>query len=286
MIKRILVALDFDSDTTVATQYAIEIAQRNDAEVTGLAIVDQKGIESESAGAGLGAMYYAEKLQEKFSAEARAQAHHLLREFTGELDRAGVRHVDDHVSEGVPFERIVEDMKYHDLLVVGDKTHFFYPDRDRPTHFLNDIVRQGAAATLVAEAEYRPIRKALIAFDGSLTAARTMQKFAQLNAFDAGSLEVAVLHVREHGGDEARAESELLLRLAKSYLLPHGFARVEAMSVEGAGVQRTILSYAERSQADLVVAGAYAKSGLSTFFFGSTAKGLIEECRLPLFLYH
>ncbi len=285
MTKRILVALDFDPDTSVATQYAIEIAQRNEAEVTGLAIVDRKGIESESAGAGLGAMYYAEKLQEKYSAEARAQAHDLLRRFTDDLDRAGVRHVDDHVSEGVPFERIVEDMKYHDLLIVGDKAHFFYPDRGQ-RHSLGDVVRQGAAATLVAESEYRAIRKVLVAFDGSLTAARTMQKFAQLSAFDAGSLEVTVLHVRERGGDEARAESELLLRLATSYLLPHGFARVEAMSVEGAGVQQTILSYAERSGTDLVVAGAYAKSGLSTFFFGSTAKGLIEECPLPLFLYH
>lgn len=286
MTKRILVALDFDSDTSVATQYAIEIAQRNDAEVTGLALVDRKGIEAESAGAGLGAMYYAEKLQEKLSAEARAQAQHLLRSFTGDLDRAGVRHVDDHVSEGVPFERIVEDMKYHDLLIIGDKSHFFYPDRDQRTHSLNDIVQQGAAATLVVENEYRPVRKALIAFDGSLTAARTMQKFAKLSAFDAEHLEVVVLHVRESGGDEARAESELLLRLAKSYLLPHGYAKVEAMSAEGADVQQTILDFAKRAHADMIVAGAYAKSGLSKFFFGSTAKGLIEDCHLPLFLYH
>lgn len=91
MLKRILVALDFDSDTSIATRYAIEIAQRCGAEVTGLALVDRKGIEAESSGAGLGAMYYAEKLQHKLSAEARAQAQHLLRDFAAELDRADLR---------------------------------------------------------------------------------------------------------------------------------------------------------------------------------------------------
>jgi nucleotide-binding universal stress UspA family protein len=285
MTKRILVPLDFDSDTSIATQYAIEIAKRTGAEVTGLALVDQQTVEAEAAGAGLGAMYYAEKLQKKLSAEARAQAHHLLRGFTDELDRAGVPHPDDHVSEGVPFERIVEDMKYHDLLIAGDKSHFFYPDRERATHSLNDVVEKGAAATLVVEPEYRPIHRVVIAFDGSLTAARTMQKFANLGAFDPETLDVVVLNVRT-SGDEDRAESELMLGLAASYLRPHGFKSVEAVSVEGTKVQQAILDFARRTRADLIVAGAYAKSGLSKFFFGSTAKGLIEECEIPLFLYH
>ena len=40
MIKKILVALDADSDTPVATRYAADIARRYAAEVTGLAVVD------------------------------------------------------------------------------------------------------------------------------------------------------------------------------------------------------------------------------------------------------
>ena len=63
MIKRILVALDTDSDTPSATRYATEIASRYDAELTGLAVVDTGSIDAGSRGGGVGSMYYAEKLR-------------------------------------------------------------------------------------------------------------------------------------------------------------------------------------------------------------------------------
>ena len=40
MIKKILVALDLDTDTPVATRYALDIAERYGASLTGLAVVD------------------------------------------------------------------------------------------------------------------------------------------------------------------------------------------------------------------------------------------------------
>lgn len=286
MLKRILVVLDYDLDTSTATRYAIEIAQRNDAEVTGLALVDRKNIEAEASGAGLGAMYYAEKLQHKLSGEARAQARHLLQEFTAELDRAGVPHTNDHVEEGVPFDRIVEDMKYHDLLIAGHKSHFFYPDRDKRTRTMDEVVEKGAAATLVVEDEYRPIRRVMIAYDRSVSAARAMQKFAELNPFDAEHIDVELVNVRADGGDEARAESELMLSLAKSYLTAHGFPTVESTSLPGGSAKDSLLEHAAQTRADVIVAGAHSRSGIKEFFFGSTASGLIDDAEIPLFLYH
>jgi nucleotide-binding universal stress UspA family protein len=285
MLKRILVVLDFDTDTSVATRYAIDIAQRHDAEVTGLALVDRKNIRAEASGAGLGAMYYAEKLQHQLSDEARAQAHHLLRSFAAELDEAGVRHTGDHVEEGVPFERIVEDMKYHDLLIAGHESHFFYPSRDKRTRTMDEVVEKGAAATLVVEPAYRPVRRVLVAYDGGVSAARAMQKFAELDPFDAAHVEVEVVNVRADG-DGARAESELMLGLAKSFLTAHGFNAVEASSLPGGNAKGRLLEHADRTRADLIVAGAHSQSGLKEFFFGSTASGLIDDAEVPLFLYH
>jgi len=286
MLKRILVVLDFDSDTSTATRYAIEIAHRVDAEVTGLALVDRKGIKAEASGAGLGAMYYAEKLQDKLSDEARAQARHLLREFAAELDRAGVRHTSNHVEDGVPFNRIVEDMKYHDLLIAGHESHFFYPDRDKRTRTMDEVVEKGAAATLVVEDEYRPIRRVIVAYDRSVSAARAMQKFAELAPLDKENLEIEIVNVRGDGGDDARAESELMIGLAKSYLDAHGFTSVETTSIPGGRAKERLLGHATRTRADLIVAGAHSQSGIKEFFFGSTTSGLIEDAEIPLFLYH
>lgn len=286
MLKRILVVLDYGSDTSTAIRYAVEIAERTGAEVTGLALVDRKHIEAEASGAGLGAMYYAEKLQDKLSAEARAQARHLLRSFAAELDAAGIRHTDDHVEEGVPFNRIVEDMKYHDLLIAGHESHFFYPDRDKRTRTMDEVVEKGAAATLVVEDDYRPIRRVMIAYDRSVSAARAMQKFAELNPFDAEHIEVELVNVRDGSGDDARAESELMLGLATSYLSAHGFTAVESTSLPGGTPKDSLLDHASQTRADLIVAGAHSRSGIKEFFFGSTASGLIDDAEIPLFLYH
>ena len=81
MIKRILVALDPDSDTPVATRYAAEIARRHGSHVVGLAVVDTGQIEAAGRGGGVGSMYYAEKLKENLTEETRQKAHELIKSF-------------------------------------------------------------------------------------------------------------------------------------------------------------------------------------------------------------
>lgn len=284
MTKRILVVLDPGHDTHVATQYAVEIAKRHDGAVTGLALVDRKRIDRAYSGGGIGAMYYAEKLRRELADDVRTEAQKLLAEFVEEVEAAGARHTQDHIAENGVVQSIEEDMKTNDLLVAGHESHFYYADPERRTHALADIVEKGAAATLVAESEYRPVKKVLMAYDGGTVAARALQKFAHLSPFG-NDLEVVVFHVRGEGR-EAQLESDRQLQGAKVFLESHGFGDIEKISVKGGNPLERILVYCDGSGADLIVSGAYSASGLKKFFFGSTAKGLIEKSVVPLFLYH
>lgn len=284
MTKRILVVLDPGHDTHIATQYAIEIAKAHDGAVTGLALVDRKRINEAAIGGGIGSMYYAEKLRHDLADEVRTEAQKLLAEFVEEVEAAGAHHTDDHIAENGVVQAITEDMKTHDLLVAGHESHFYYADPERRTHALADIVAEGAAATLVTESEYRRVRKVLVAYDGGTAAARALQKFAHLSPFG-NNLDLEVFHVRDKGR-EAQLESERLLRGASAYLEDHGFAPIVKTSVEGGDPLDRILEHCKASEADLIVSGAYSASGIKKFFFGSTAKGLIEKSSVPLFLYH
>ena len=149
MIKKILVALDTDTDTPVATRYALEIAQRHEAEVVGLAVVDMGSIEASSRGGGIGSMYLMEKIQVNLTTEARAVARQLTDDFRQAMEPAGVP-FDVQVEEGVPFERIVEDMKYFDLLIVGKEPHFFYSHPEEKTKTLVRVVKNTVGPTLVS----------------------------------------------------------------------------------------------------------------------------------------
>ncbi|NNF59433.1 MAG: universal stress protein [Rhodothermaceae bacterium] len=284
MTKRILVVLDPDHDTPIATRYAVEIAKAHDGAVTGLALVDRKRINEAAAGGGIGAMYYAEKLRRDLADEVRSEAQTLLQEFIAQVEAAGAQHTDDHVADDDVVQSIAEDMKTHDLLVAGHESHFYYANPEKRTHVLAKLVEDSAAATLVIREAYRPISKVLLAYDGRSAAARAMQKFVHLAPFGT-DLDVEVLHVHG-GGREAQLESEQRLRAAQSYLQAYDFKAVTMASVEDSAPRERILSHTVASGADLIVAGAFSQTGLKKFFFGSTAKGLIEESPVPLFLYH
>lgn len=279
MIKRILIALDVDSDTPVATQFATEIAQRYNAEIDGLAVIDRENINADTRGGGIGSMYYAEKLRDKMTQETHEKALELIGEFEDVMQHADVPYA-GAVKEGVPFQRIVEDMKYHDLLVVGHDPHFFYSDPQQDTRTLVRVVKETIAPTFVVGRTYREVQRVLIAYDGSDASARTMQRFVQLQPFGT-DVQVEVLNVYEGNLDE----SELLLKLAASYLQAHGF-KAKAMSVSGGHPNEHILAHAQKMDADVVVAGAHSVSKLRKLAFGSTTEALLRDSPVPLFLHH
>ncbi|QXD13803.1 universal stress protein [Rhodocaloribacter litoris] len=277
MIKRILVALDPDSDTLVAIRYAEDIARRYGAEVTGLAVVDLGSIEASARGGGIGSMYYAEKLRERLTEETRAVAQQLIASFQKEVEKAGLPHT-EVVEEGVPFERIVEDMNYHDLLVVGKDPHFFYGHSKQDTNTLARVVKNTIAPTLVVGGAYHPVKRVLVAYDGSRASARALRRFIHLRPFG-DDLEVKLLNIHR----DSASESELILRLAQAYLKAHGFP-VQAQSMKGDNPTDLIVKHAEEYGADLVVAGAHSVSKIREIAFGSTTVALLKSCPAPLFL--
>ena len=200
MIKKILVALDPDMDTPVATRYAADIAQRHDAEVTGLAVVDMGSIEASSRGGGIGSMYLMEKVQANLTAEARAVARQLTEAFQKAMEASGVAS-DIEVEEGVPFERIVEDMKYYDLLVVGNEPHFFYSHPEQKTKTLVQIVKNTIGPTLVVPDAYRSVSRVLVAYDASSASARALRRFVHLQPFGT-KLSVEIVNIHDKGERE------------------------------------------------------------------------------------
>jgi nucleotide-binding universal stress UspA family protein len=284
MTRRILVVLDPDGDTPVATDTAVQIARDHDAEVTGLAFIDKESIAADTMGGGIGSMHYAEKLRERLTDETREQAEALLRAFAERVDRAGVRHTNDRVGEGGVVRSLMDEMRTHDLLVAGRESHFYYANPTQRTKVLAKVLEQAAAAMLIVGDRAPEVRRVAVAYDGSGPAARTLQKFAHLRPFGTG-VAVEVVHFRGEG-EANRLASESVLRDAQTYLAAHGFEDTAVSSVEGPSPADRIVGLADGERADLVVSGAYGKTGFRKLVFGTAATRLLEEARSPLFLYH
>ena len=284
MTQRILVVLDPDSDTPVATDTAIDIARLTGGEVTGLAFVDKDSIGNDAAGGGIGSMYFAERLREQLTEETREKAKDLIAAFTARVEAQGVAHSGDRVGEGELVKSLLDEMRTHDLLVAGRESHFYYAEPERRTHTLGKVLQDAAAATLIVGTERPTVRRVAVAYDGSGPSARAMQKFAHLAPFGT-DLDVEVVHVR--GGSEADVlASDRLREDAAAYLRAHGFERVTTTAIESSDPANRICELAQGDRADLVVSGAFAKKGFRKMLFGSSATKLLEQATVPLFLYH
>ena len=284
MTQRILVVLDPDSDTPVATDTAIDIARLTGGEVTGLAFVDKDSIGNDAAGGGIGSMYFAERLREQLTEETREKAKDLIAAFTARVEAQGVAHSGDRVGEGELVKSLLDEMRTHDLLVAGRESHFYYAEPERRTHTLGKVLQDAAAATLIVGTERPTVRRVAVAYDGSGPSARAMQKFAHLAPFGT-DLDVEVVHVR--GGSEADVlASDRLREDAAAYLRAHGFERITTTAIESSDPANRICELAQGDRADLVVSGAFAKKGFRKMLFGSSATKLLEQATVPLFLYH
>ena len=282
MIKRILIALDPDVDTQVATIYGIELARTFNASITGLAVVDSHQVAAEVSTGDVGSMYYAEELREFMNERTRKEAGKLLAAFEETVSTAGVKH-GEIMEEGVPHERIIEDMKFHDLLVIGRDSHFYYNRADKKTGTLTQVIKEGVAPTLVAMKSYHEVKRAMIAFDGSSPAAKTLQMFVQLQPFGK-ELPLELVQVSTGHAEHGRDRAKLLLRLAEDYLHAHGFKKLSKTILNGNNHGESLLHHQKQTSADIIVLGAHARSAISRMVFGSTTHYLLSHSTVPLFM--
>ncbi len=284
MLKRILVALDVDSETPVATKYAIDLARKTGSSLTGLALVDVNRIATSAYGGGIGTIYYSEQLRKHMTEETSQKADELLAEFENAVNEAGVPH-SAVMREGVPHERIIEDMKYHDLLVLGRDSHYFYSKPDQETRTLARFVKNGNAPALVVSDKLHDINKVLVAFDGSGAAARTLQWFIHLQPYGK-DIAIELVNINPNESEDGRDAANLVLRLAEDYLKVHGFSNISKTMLSGGRPGERLIAHQKEVGSDLILAGAHSISAIRRVTFGSTTYHLITECKNPLFMSH
>lgn len=281
MIKRIVVALDPDEDTPIAIQYAVKLAKRFDAELTGLAVVDLGNIYA-GVGGGYGSEFNAMELWKELSQETRDRAVKLLDQFKQSVDKAGVGYTAIK-KQGVSEDQIIEQMKYHDLLIVGRDSHFFYNQPGQKTDTLAKVVKGGAAPTMVVTDEYREIERIMIAFDGSGPAARSLKDFVHLLPYGK-DLDIELVNIPESESNESKEYSVTALNGAEGYLKTHNFHYIHKHVLDKGKPAERILEHQNRKNPDMLIMGAHAVSAFQKAVFGSTTDQMITKTDIPLFL--
>lgn len=280
MIKRILLALTPGSTAASSIRCATALARCHDAEIAALAIVESPGVlalEVAHGAAGGG-------LPSTVSDAYRDAMFDTVQQFRDIVTEAGIKHRTS-VEEGIPADRILDELRFFDLLILGRDLHFSFNRLEAPGETLARIVKRAVAPVFVVGPEFHGVNKVMFAFDGSVPASRTMQRFAQFEPFRQAA-DAYLVHVRHPRDEEEREAHELMLRRAGGFLRAHGFGHVEDVSLVGEDPAEILLAQAHGLGADVIVAGAHSVSALRRIAFGSTTLALLERGTHSLFLYH
>lgn len=271
--KRILVSLSGSPYTRAAIDHAIELAKRHDADLTGVTVVDSDRLARVGPipiGGGAAASDLT-RYREEISAERVEQC---IAQFQDECRQASlacsvVRETGDALNE------LISLWRYHDLTIMGLRGLFEYGVVHNPDDVLIRLVTRGIRPILAVSDAFRPIKRVLIAYNGSLEAAKAMKRFAQMQLWVQPA--VRVVCYQQQADDAAR-----LLSDAANYLSAHGIdAEYEASDVDP---RDGIIQDIDAKGIDLVVIGSTARSWIARQVLGDTVLYAIRHAAIPLFL--
>jgi len=273
MLKRLLVALTGTPGGITAVRHAVELAQAHDATVTGVTLIDARKIRNVGS-VPIGAGAAAKELREHRITVAHEQMEQAIEQFRSACQPTGIVHR-VAIEEGDPCSQLIDLSRYHDLVMFGVPGLLAFGQPREPQGLLGPLVAGGVRPLLAVAPAYRPIRRVMIAYSGSRESAKTMRRFAQIDAWPDVTGHIVTFR---QPPDVAQG----LLDDAAEYCRDHGF---EVRTNHAADDPRDgILRYAEQHDIDLIVMGYSVRSRFSKLLMGQTGLHVLRHTDRPVFL--
>lgn len=273
--SKILLGLDGSAHAQAAIEYACQLAGSYNASITGVAIIDQPGIQSASGPVPIGGAHYDIQTEDKMLEDTEKKAGAILDDFSRICDNRKINAI-LHADTGSPVSELIEESKFHDFIVLGKQTAFEY-NANETYGTLQRVLRNGLIPVLAVPDSVRDINKVLVAYDNSIPAAKVVHMFLLLGIWN--TCDITLLTVNDNA-EAAQATLDNLGEFFESYGIKPNLA------TRSGHPNAAVQSYIAENDIDMLVMGAYGRKRIREFFVGSLTQHLIQETTIPLFLYH
>ena len=277
MIKHILLALDGSDHARTAFQYALWLAERFQAELAGLHVIDIVSVEGpffQDISGALGFEPYLD-MTGKVRQALRERGQQLLAEFTTTCSE---RHIvyETALVTGIIANEICEHARTSDLVVIGHRGANERFSTGLLGGTAESVTRKSPRPVFITPMQFHPITNPLLAYDGSPRASTAMHLAAEFCAALHLPLTVlSVAHREKNGGEK-------LLEEARHYLNSYGIPLTLVPTVGHANQQ--IVEYIKERSHDLLFIGAYGHTRIIEMVLGSTTEYVLRNAPCPVFL--
>jgi len=275
MLKRILLALGGTPFSTTAVRRSIELARAHDAEIVAVTVLDTHYWKN-ALGSWLSASETMAMAESKPWQAAERRLERVVGEFREACDAAEVGCTLIEPDER-PFDALASAWRYADLVIFGLRGLFDYNLVPEPDATIAQLIRQGVRPVFADAKVYRPIRRILIAYSGSMESAKAMKQLVHMRLWPSADVRLACF------GKDAD-EAAQLVGDAAAYLRAHG--HTPTTDIVEAPAREALLPYADQHDTDLIVLGDGFRNLLLRDLLGDTMSHVIRESNRALWLSH
>lgn len=271
-----MVGIDSSAHAHAALEHAIELGRIFGARITGLHVLDIRYVEMPPyvdysyAFEAVPPVFTPPDLMDKF----RAKGENVLGHLREAVEKAGLS-VETRMEEGVPGQVMADIAQEHDLVVLGKRGEHAKWGRDLLGSTAESITRRSVVPVLLCEDKMRPSRSALLLYDGSEPAGRSLRLAADLAART--PVELSVLTA-----DDDAERGRATVSAARAYLEP--LKLPATYSVRPGRPAKAAAASLSEHPSDVVVMGTRGHSGLQHLILGSTAEQLMRSVQIPVLL--
>ena len=192
------------------------------------------------------------------------------------LQSSGVNQVNTMLRNDGIVETVQEFEKDADLIVIGKRGESTESDEMHLGSNFERVVRASHKPIMVASMNFRPVKRALIAFDGGVSAMKAVDYLARNQAFN--DIECHLLSVTEPSPKaKKQLESAAVLLRDAGYTV--------GTTIKAGQAEAVICEKIRTENFDLLLMGAYGHSRIRNLIIGSTTTAMIRSCKIPVLLF-
>ncbi len=215
-------------------------------------------------------------LDEQRAKLAQAKGHAILEDAKAILEQDGLGDVKLHLRKGDLLEAVQAVEADTRAITIGKRGEAANYASGHLGSNLERIIRASKVPVFVASRTYKPIKKVLVAYDGSASAKVAIDRMSDSAVF--ADLDLTVLCI---GQDEAKAKTTADTAVAKLR-----DAGITATARTAAGEPGDVLDdIVTAENFELLVMGAYGHSRIRNLIIGSTTTAMIQTVKIPVLLY-
>lgn len=277
MLKRIVVGLNGSDSSREAGELAIKWAKEHSARILGVGVVDTPLL-APIEPIPLGGATFKRERDAAVLANARQEIGVLLSTYDRSCQMAGVDSATLQ-KEGDADDILASECQRGDLLMLGRTRRDGEHLSSTSSETLDAVLKKSSRPVLCVPKVSTPGNTVVIAYDGTLAAARALFGFANLRLF-------ALQPIHVIAAEKVAGQHVGSLAAAQEFLAAHGYQiHVESLPVES-NVADTLLRRASELCPRLIVMGTHGKDWIREMLFGSVANTLMAKVSVPILFDH